>query len=216
MRVCAPVPREPLARPSDFRPETPRGWRASPPAPQRREHGAKSHRSPSRGPPPAFPSGTPSETRQRLVGGRREGVSGWGAAPCTGQQWGAALEARRAGQAARAAPARPLARVALVPQGPPQAELGPDPPPPCLLAALCESPAVSGSVPYVKGGVRRDLAGFLSPLPPAPNTASGPLVRVLGHAVCHVAEDRLSPETRAMSTSFERSSCFSPSPKRLN
>lgn len=38
------------------------------------------------------------------------------------------------------------------PQGPLQAELGPVLPPPCLLAALCESPAVSGSAPYVKGG----------------------------------------------------------------
>lgn len=152
MRVCAAVPREPLARLSDSEPETPRGWRASPPAPQRRQHSAKAHRSPSRGLPPAFPSGTPSETRQRLVGRRREGVSGWGAAPGTGQQWGAAPEARPAGQAARAAHARPLARVALVPQGPLQAELGPVLPPPCLLAAVCESPAVSGSAPYVKGG----------------------------------------------------------------
>lgn len=142
MRVCAPVPREPLAGPSDFRPETPRGWRASRPAPQ-----CRAHRSPSHGLPPAFPSGTPSGTRQRLVGGRREGVSGWGAAPCTGSSGG-----RPAGQAARAAHARPLARVALVPQGPLQAELGPVLPPPCLLAAVRESPAVSGSAPYVKGG----------------------------------------------------------------
>lgn len=189
MRVCAPVPREPLARPSDFRPETPRGRRASRPAPQRRQHSAKAHHSPSRGRPPAFPSGTPSGTRQRLVGRRREGVSGWEAAPCTGQQWGAAPEARPAGQAARAAHARPLARVALAPRAPCRPSWDPS-----FLLPACSLPSArvpqsEGLPPTSRAGVRRDLAGFLRPLPPAPNTASGPFVRVLGHAVCHAAED---------------------------